>query len=198
MQGYFYWSAMDNFEWQHGYAYRFGLIHVDYETQRRSLKESAIMYRGVIASNGANLDAFLPGGADQPPFLVKESIRYIHAHLDAPFNIQELAESLRCHPDYLGRKFKQHTGVELGLYIRRVRVDHAREMLKNPSKTIDDVAEACGFSDRIHFAKVFKRLTGETPGRYRKLFAPAVTEIGTRTVLRPINPRASRERSRHL
>ncbi len=125
---------MDNFEWQHGYAYRFGLIHVDYETQRRSLKESAIMYRGVIASNGADLDAFLPGGTDQPPFLVKESIRYIHAHLDAPFNIQELAESLRCHPDYLGRKFKQHTGVELGLYIRRVRVDHAREMLKNPTR----------------------------------------------------------------
>lgn len=192
VRGYFYWSAMDNFEWQHGYAYRFGLIHVDYETQRRSLKESAIMYRGVIASNGADLDAFIPGGAEETPFLVKESIRYIHAHLDAPFNIQELAESLRCHPDYLGRKFKQHTGVELGLYIRRVRVDHARELLKNPNKTIDDVAEACGFSDRIHFAKVFKRLTGETPGRYRKLFVPSATDIEARPLLRAINPRSSR------
>ncbi|TXI87798.1 MAG: AraC family transcriptional regulator [Cupriavidus sp.] len=50
-----------------------------------------------------------------------------------------------------------------------MRVDLARELLKNPRKTIDDIAGECGFSDHSHFAKVFKRLTGETPGRYRLL-----------------------------
>ncbi len=40
---------------------------------------------------------------------------------------------------------------------------------QNPKKTIDDIAEDCGFTDRIHFSKVFKRLTGETPGQYRRL-----------------------------
>jgi beta-glucosidase len=44
---------MDNFEWAWGYNRRFGLIHVDYETQARTLKESAHWYRGVIGSNGA-------------------------------------------------------------------------------------------------------------------------------------------------
>lgn len=49
--GYFYWSIMDNFEWAEGYRKRFGLIHVDYETQKRTLKDSALWYRDFIKSN---------------------------------------------------------------------------------------------------------------------------------------------------
>lgn len=56
IRGYFHWSLMDNFEWQHGYSQRFGLIHVDYSTLRRTLKDSARWYRTVIDTNGASLD----------------------------------------------------------------------------------------------------------------------------------------------
>jgi beta-galactosidase len=55
VRGYFHWSIMDNFEWAEGYKHRFGLIHVDYETQARTLKDSALWYRDVIRSHGANL-----------------------------------------------------------------------------------------------------------------------------------------------
>ena len=55
IRGYFHWSILDNFEWSEGYKHRFGLIHVDFETQKRTLKDSAYWYRDVIASNGANL-----------------------------------------------------------------------------------------------------------------------------------------------
>jgi len=48
VQGYFLWSLLDNFEWNSGYAKRFGIIHVDYETQKRTLKDSAIWYRNYI------------------------------------------------------------------------------------------------------------------------------------------------------
>ena len=54
-QGYFLWSVMDNFEWAEGYAKRFGLVHVDYATQQRTLKASAHWYRQLIATNGGNL-----------------------------------------------------------------------------------------------------------------------------------------------
>jgi beta-glucosidase len=46
---YFAWSLLDNFEWAEGYAKRFGIVHVDYETQRRTLKRSATWYRDLIA-----------------------------------------------------------------------------------------------------------------------------------------------------
>ncbi len=60
VQGYFHWSIMDNFEWAHGYKHRFGLIHVDYATQKRTLKDSATHYRRIIESNGALLAAPAP------------------------------------------------------------------------------------------------------------------------------------------
>lgn len=53
--GYFHWSILDNFEWAEGYRQRFGLIHVDYETQERTPKDSFYWYRGVIADNGASI-----------------------------------------------------------------------------------------------------------------------------------------------
>jgi beta-glucosidase len=52
LRGYFVWSLMDNFEWAEGYAKRFGIVHVDYATQKRVLKDSAKWYREVIRRNG--------------------------------------------------------------------------------------------------------------------------------------------------
>jgi len=52
---YFVWSILDNFEWAHGYKQRFGLVYVDYQSQRRIIKDSGYWYRDVIASSGQKL-----------------------------------------------------------------------------------------------------------------------------------------------
>ena len=54
VNGYFHWSLTDNFEWSHGYKERFGLIYIDYSTQRRTPKDSAFWYRDVIRGNDLN------------------------------------------------------------------------------------------------------------------------------------------------
>jgi beta-glucosidase len=56
VRGYLVWSLLDNFEWAEGYRKRFGIVYVDYVTQRRLLKQSARWYRGVIHCNGLEGD----------------------------------------------------------------------------------------------------------------------------------------------
>src|SRR5262249_50636134 len=51
VKGYFLWSLMDNFEWAHGFSKRFGITHVDFESQKRVIKESGHWYAGVINRN---------------------------------------------------------------------------------------------------------------------------------------------------
>jgi beta-glucosidase len=55
VRGYFAWSLLDNFEWALGYSKRFGIVHVNFETQKRTPKASARFYSSVIASNGSVL-----------------------------------------------------------------------------------------------------------------------------------------------
>ena len=66
VRGYFYWSALDNFEWAEGYRPRFGLISVDYRTQERTLRPSADFYRRIIAAN-RNLWPVTALPAPEPP-----------------------------------------------------------------------------------------------------------------------------------
>jgi len=54
--GYYVWSLLDNFEWSHGYSRRFGIVHVNYGTQERTIKSSGKYYSGVVRSNGASID----------------------------------------------------------------------------------------------------------------------------------------------
>jgi beta-glucosidase len=55
LDSYFAWSLMDNYEWAEGYRKRFGLVHVDFETQERIPKLSAKVYKDIVASNGSNI-----------------------------------------------------------------------------------------------------------------------------------------------
>ena len=55
LRGYFQWSLIDNFEWAKGYSERFGLVYVDYPTQKRILKDSAYWYQKIIKENGRKL-----------------------------------------------------------------------------------------------------------------------------------------------
>ncbi|WP_309398520.1 GH1 family beta-glucosidase [Cerasicoccus maritimus] len=170
VRGYFHWSYCDNFEWQEGYRQRFGLVHIDYNTQKRTIKDSAFTYKGIAESNGESIKMFATDSEDELPYIVKEAVNYIERNISEQFNIKTLANKLRCHPDFLSRRFKQHYEVSLKDYIRHARIEFSRNLLRTTNIIIDDVADRSGFSDRIRYSKVFRELTGMTPGQYRKQY----------------------------
>ena len=65
VRGYFVWSLLDNFEWADGYSKRFGIVYVDYPTQRRIPKDSALWYRDLIATWRGTVPQALRAGAAQ-------------------------------------------------------------------------------------------------------------------------------------
>ncbi|XHR28460.1 MAG: helix-turn-helix domain-containing protein [Chthoniobacteraceae bacterium] len=104
----------------------------------------------------------------QYPYVVKEAIQYIASHVDESFIVKDIAAHLRCHPDFLSRRFKQSTGTELSFYLQRTRIDRAKRLLANPKIDVGTAADMSGFSDRVHFSKVFRRVTGLTPGQFQR------------------------------
>jgi beta-glucosidase len=69
MRGYMVWSLMDNFEWASGYEKRFGIVHVDYATQQRTLKDSARWYQAFLQQQ--RQQAMLPAQAAAAPLMVE-------------------------------------------------------------------------------------------------------------------------------
>jgi beta-glucosidase/6-phospho-beta-glucosidase/beta-galactosidase len=57
LRGYIHWSLLDNYEWSQGFTKRFGLAEVDFESQRRTLRRSASVYREIAQSNCVGLEA---------------------------------------------------------------------------------------------------------------------------------------------
>jgi AraC-like DNA-binding protein/ligand-binding sensor protein len=102
------------------------------------------------------------------PYLVKAVITYINQHLQEPFIVKNIAGHLRCHPDFLSRKFKEHTGINLGNYLQNMRINRAKTLLQNPKINVENAATLAGFSDRSHFSKAFHRVTGQTPREYKQ------------------------------
>jgi AraC family transcriptional regulator len=79
-----------------------------------------------------------------------------------------LASACRLHPAHLSRAFKQHMGCSVGEYSRQSRVSRARILLRESTLSLAEIAAECGFADQAHFSRVFKRLVGSTPLRFRR------------------------------
>ena len=85
--------------------------------------------------------------------------------------VRQLAATLDIDPLHLSRCFRQAFGCSPGDLLRQCRVRHAIELLRNRDACLAEVALDSGFADQAQLTRTFKRITGMTPGQYRKLIA---------------------------
>ncbi len=114
-------------------------------------------------------DAALPAAA--PPWLQRAADR-LRDDWRTPPGLAELAREAGVSPDHLTRRFRAAFGLRPGEFLRRRRIDEARRLMHETPASLADIALACGFADQSHFGRVFKRLHGVSPERFRAAAAP--------------------------
>ncbi|MFD0693690.1 response regulator [Paenibacillus sp. GCM10027628] len=100
-----------------------------------------------------------------------EKVRtYIEEHIGEDLSLVRLAGMIHFNPSYLSRLFKQECGVNLSEYIDEVRIERAKEMLKQEELKIAEVGARLGYETHHSFTRFFKKSTGVTPLEYRESF----------------------------
>ena len=100
--------------------------------------------------------------------IVFKVAEYIKAHFSEKITLDEIAEHVALSKSYLSRIYKEETGESLSSYMNKVRIDKAKLMLLDNCCSLVEVSCLCGFEDQSYFTKVFKRLVGVSPKRYRE------------------------------
>ena len=103
-----------------------------------------------------------------PSRLAIEVANYIQHHLSEPINTEELASALYLSRTHLSRKFKNETGMTLTDFILNEKTEEAKRLLRYSDKSAAAIGAYLGFSSQGHFARVFKKFSGQTPNEYRE------------------------------
>ncbi|MCC7448227.1 MAG: AraC family transcriptional regulator [Anaerolineae bacterium] len=108
---------------------------------------------------------------NQAVVLARHAQQYVVSNFRLPISTSQIANTLGCNPDYLGRCFRAVYGHTLTEAIHRQRLKVARAMLLDSTETVEAIARNCGFGNAIFFRRVFKRYEGVSPSTFRHLYA---------------------------
>ncbi len=95
---------------------------------------------------------------------------YIYNHLYEDITLDQLAQLNHLSPNYLSSLFKKEVGISISNYIQGERIEEAKRLLSLTAYPISSIATWLNFNDQSYFIKVFKKLTGVTPKKYRSSF----------------------------
>ncbi|MBN9382485.1 MAG: helix-turn-helix transcriptional regulator [Chitinophagaceae bacterium] len=111
---------------------------------------------------------FKSGDPHPMPSKILESISHIRQNLKNHLTVSTLAKKANLHQDYFSRLFLRYTGERPLNYIHVKRIERAQYLIATTRLSYTQIAEATGFESLPYFTKIFKKVTGLTPGEYRK------------------------------
>ena len=108
------------------------------------------------------------GPGEDYPAWIQDLHEYIQRHLSEDLSLNSLAEYCHFHPVYLSRTYREATGKTLSEYLSMVRLNKARELLRESRMSIGEIARCTGFATDNYFCRWFRKQTGESPQGFRK------------------------------
>ncbi len=100
-------------------------------------------------------------------FIVKNALAYIEENYTQKLTLSDVAEKNYVSQWHLSKLLNRHTGQSFSDILNHVRIEHAKELLKDPALRIGDISEQVGFLDMAHFSRVFKKQEGVSANEYR-------------------------------
>lgn len=101
-------------------------------------------------------------------FIVRNALAYMEEHYREKLQLNDVAEQVFVSPWHLSKLINSVQNENFSEVLNRIRIRHAKELMKDPSLRIGDIADQVGFMDLAHFSRVFKKQTGKTPNEFRK------------------------------
>ena len=101
------------------------------------------------------------------PSKIPEAINYIQTNLSGDITVEELARRANLSTDYFSRSFYRHTGLRPLQFINQKRIERAQFLILTTNFTFAEIAAETGFESLSYFSRIFKTVTGQTPGFYR-------------------------------
>ena len=94
---------------------------------------------------------------------------YIKKNYMLPITLEDVAKHVYLNPSYFSRIFRNEMKCTFVSYVNKIRINAGKSLLADTSLPLTDISSMVGFEDQSYFTKVFKKITGETPGRFREL-----------------------------
>jgi AraC family transcriptional regulator len=102
-----------------------------------------------------------------PTYRLRLVLDYIAAHLDQDLSLADLARTAGMSPHHFAVLFRQRMGTSPHRHVVELRIDRAKHLLRDHTRSVLEVALASGFESQSHFGRVFRRVVGVTPSHYR-------------------------------
>ena len=98
---------------------------------------------------------------------IRRALRYMADHYSEHLELNQVADVVGLSPSYFSTLFRQTVGVSFRDHLNGIRVEESKRLLLDKSYTLADIAISMGFPDQSYYCKVFKKIVGVTPGRFR-------------------------------
>lgn len=133
--------------------------------QRQTIEEMKAAFLQYI---GNMLQVIQKYELHQKDGIVRKTCRYVMKHVEEDVTLEDVATEVRVSKSYIGKLFKQKTGSNFNDYVTKVKMEHAKALLRSGDYKNYEISDKLGYSSPDYFGRLFKQYSGYTPLEFRK------------------------------